>query len=340
MNRNDQRSRVMINRRRVLAGLAGTAAIGLPRAARAQTKWDMPTPYTEGTFHTQNIRWWADELAKATRNGIHIEVHSNNSLIRGPEILRAVSTGQVSIGEILLSQFGNEDPILEVDAIPFLTGSTEQAMALYQASKQAVEASLQKRNVRVLYSVAWPSQAFFSKIPVNSAADMKAMKFRTGSPMTSRMAQLLGAVPTVVQGSDIPQAFATNIVAGMVTSGATGVQSRAWEFATYFINMRAFMPKNAIIVNERAWQRLPEPVRAAITAQAALAEKRGWELSVKAENDSVEELRKNGMTVVEPSPALLAEAHAVGAKLAAEWAAKTGDAGKQVLEAYRARVKA
>jgi TRAP-type C4-dicarboxylate transport system substrate-binding protein len=239
---------------------------------------------------------------------------------------------------MLLSQFGNEEPILEVDAIPFLTASTEQAMALYQASKSAVEAALQKRGVRMLYSVAWPSQAFFSKTPISSATDMKGMKFRTGSPMTSRMAELLGAVPTVVQGSEIPQAFATNIVTGMVTSGATGVQSRTWEYSTYFINMRAFMPKNAIIVNERAWQRLPENVRAAMTTQAALAEKRGWELSVKAEKDSVEELGKNGMKVAEPSPQLLSEAKAVGARLAEEWSAKAGEVGKQTIAAYRAKV--
>jgi TRAP-type transport system periplasmic protein len=329
----------MINRRQMLAGIAGAAALAAPRSAGAQAAWDMPTPYTDGTFHTQNIRWFAEEIAKSTNNGLRIQIHSNNALIRGPEILRAVGSGQVAAGEILLSQFGNEDPMLEVDAIPFLTGSAEQAMALYQASKAAVEASLQKRNVRMLYAVAWPSQAFFAKTAVNSAADMRGMKFRTGSPMTSRMAELLGAVPTVVQGSEIPQAFATNIVTGMVTSAATGVQSRAWEFATYLINLRAFMPKNAIIVHERAWQRLPETVRSAIMAQATLAETRGWQLSAKAETDSIAELRKNGMTIVEPSAELLADARAVGKRLAEEWTAKSGASGKQVIDAYSARIK-
>ena len=329
----------MINRRQVTAGLA-SVGLGVPRAAFADVTWDMPTPYTDGTFHTVNIRWFVEEIARATNNGLRIQVHSNNALIRGPEILRAVSTGQVPAGEILLSQFGNEEPVFELDAIPFLTGSKDEARALYDVSKTAVEAALRRRGVRMLYSVIWPSQAFFSKTPINSAADMRGMKFRTGSPMTSRMAELLGAVPTVVQGSEIPQAFATSIVTGMVTSAATGVQSRAWEFSTYLINMRAFMPKNAVIVNERAWQRLAEPVRTAIVAKAAEAEQRGWDLAVKAEGDSVEELRKNGMTIVEPSPALLTDVRNVGNKLAEEWIAKTGEAGKQLIDAYRAKVRA
>jgi TRAP-type C4-dicarboxylate transport system substrate-binding protein len=329
----------MIDRRQLVASVTGTMTLAFPSLTWAQTSWDMPTPYTDGTFHTENLRWFIDETGKATKNDIRIQVHSNNSLIRGPEILRAVSSGQVAAGEILLSQFGNEDPILELDAIPFLTNSAEQAMALYQASKSALEESLLKRNVRMLYCVAWPSQAFFSKAPINAVADMSGMRFRTGSPMTSRMAELLGAVPTVVQGSEIPQAFATGIVSGMVTSAATGVQSRAWEFSTYLTNMRAFMPKNAIIVNERAWQRLPDAVRNAMTSQAALAEQRGWELSAKAETEAVEELRKNGMTVVEPSASLAADARQIGGKLSEEWIKKSGATGRQIIRTYWSRIK-
>jgi TRAP-type transport system periplasmic protein len=329
----------VINRRQMLMAMAG-ATLATPSAARAEVTWDMPTPYTDGTFHTENIRWFVQQLAKASGNGIRITVHSNNTLIRGPEILRAVSSGQVAAGEILISQFGNEEPTFELDAIPFLAQGFEQAKALSEASRAAVEAALQKRGVRALYMVPWPSQAFYSKTPINTVADMRGMKFRTGSPMTSRMAELLEAVPTVVQGSDIPQAFATNMVTGMVTSAVTGVQSRAWEFATHFINVKVFMPKNAVIVNEREWRRLPDDVKATITTQGGLAETRGWELAAKAETDAVEELRRHGMVVSEPPADLNAAVRAVGQRLAEEWQAKAGSVGKQIIEAYRSRVKA
>ncbi|QCI69052.1 C4-dicarboxylate ABC transporter substrate-binding protein [Phreatobacter stygius] len=320
--------------------MAGATTLAAPTVLRAQTAWDMPVPYTDGTYHTQNVRWWVEEIAKATGGSMKIQVHSNNSLIRLPEILRAVSTGQVAAGEILISQFGNEDPFYELDSIPFLAQGLDQATKLYEASKAALQASLQKRGIRMLYSVAWPSQAFYSKTPINSAADMRGMKFRTVSPITSRMAELLGAVPTAVQASEVPQAFATNIVTGMITSGATGVQSRAWEFASQFVNLRASMPKNAVLVNERAWLRLPEPVRQAMLAASAQAEPRGWKLAAEVEIASVEELRKNGMTIVDPTPQLLTEVKAVGAKLTEEWIGKTGDAGKAVIENFNSRIRA
>lgn len=291
----------MFDRRQILAGMAGATTLAAPTVLRAQTAWDMPVPYTDGTYHTQNVRWWVEEITKATGGSMKIQVHSNNSLIRLPEILRAVSTGQVAAGEILVSQFGNEDPFYELDSIPFLAQGLDQAMKLHEASKAQLQASLQKRGIRLLYAVAWPSQAFYSKTPINSGADMRGMKFRTVSPITSRMAELLGAVPTAVQASEVPQAFATNIVTGMITSGATGVQSRAWEFSSQFVNLRASMPKNAVLVNERAWQRLPEPVKQAMLKASAEAEPRGWKLAAEVEVASIEELRKNGMTIVEPS---------------------------------------
>ena len=69
----------------------------LPLAVHAQTtKWDMPTPYSDGEFHTVNVKLFAADVRKATNNQLDINVHSNGSLIKHPDMLRAVSVGQVS----------------------------------------------------------------------------------------------------------------------------------------------------------------------------------------------------------------------------------------------------
>ena len=88
--------------------LLAISALALSATAQAQTKWDMPTPYSDGEFHTINVRQFVEDVKKASGGQIDINVHSNGSLIKHPDILRAVSTGQVAIGEFLLRQFGNE----------------------------------------------------------------------------------------------------------------------------------------------------------------------------------------------------------------------------------------
>ena len=75
-----------------LALLALLACTG----ARAQTKWDMPTPYGDSFFHTQNNRQFAEDIKKASGGQIELVVHSNQSLLKHVDILRGVQTGQVS----------------------------------------------------------------------------------------------------------------------------------------------------------------------------------------------------------------------------------------------------
>ncbi|HMB13296.1 MAG TPA: C4-dicarboxylate ABC transporter substrate-binding protein, partial [Roseovarius sp.] len=78
-------------------------------AAQAQTAWDMPTPYGDSVFHTQNIMQFADDVASATEGELTITVHSAGSLYAHPEIRDSVRRGLAPIGEILMSQLANED---------------------------------------------------------------------------------------------------------------------------------------------------------------------------------------------------------------------------------------
>src|ERR1700730_17980777 len=102
-----------------LKALVAAAVFTLLSTAAYGEKWDMPTPYSDGEFHTINVRQFVDEVKKATGGQLDINVHSNGSLIKHPDMLRAVSSGQVNIAEFLLGQFGNEEPVFNADNLPF-----------------------------------------------------------------------------------------------------------------------------------------------------------------------------------------------------------------------------
>ena len=304
---------------------------------QAQTKWDMPTPYSDGEFHTRNVKAFVEDAQKAAGGKLEIAVHSNGSLIKHPDILRAVSTGQVNIAEFLLGQFGNEDPVFAADNIPFVAAGYDNAWKFDQAQKPQLQASLKKRGLRLMYSVAWPGQGFYTKEPLKSVDDLKGTKFRTYSPLTARLAELLGASPTVIQVPEIPQMFATGAVQAMITSSATGTSTKAWEFVKNYYRTSAFHPKNVVVVNERAFSRLPKDQQAALTKAAAAAEKRGWEMSKAREKEGDETLAKNGMTVREPDARMKAAFQKIGAQMAQEWEKSAGAPGQAILKRYRGK---
>lgn len=317
-----------------IAGLAVVAGLTSLSAA-AQTSWDMPTPYPDAEFHTQNIRTFAAEVEKATAGSLKINVHSGQSLFKHPEIKRAVQTGQVPIAEMLMANLLNEDAVFGVDAVPFLATSYADAKKLWDAQKPFVEKKLTAQGMQLLYVVPWPGQGFFTNKPIGSVADLKGVKFRTYNAATATMAKLMDAVPTIVEAVEIPQAFSTGIVDAMVTSGATGVRTKAWDFTKYFYDINAWLPKNMIFVNQRSFRQLTEPQRAAVTAAAAAAEKRGWDMSVDAANASNGDLAKGGMTVGKPAAQLVKDLQAIGAQMTTEWEKSAGADGTAILQAYR-----
>lgn len=308
---------------------------GLSVGPAAAEKWDMASGYPDSNFHTQNIQQFIEGVKTATGGKLEIVLHSNQSLFKLPETKRAVQSRQVPIGEILLVQFGNEDPLFEVSSIPFLADDYPKARKLWALTKPMIEERLAKQGVRLLYGVPWPPQAFYSKAPLNTLADAKGLKFRAYNVVTARMAELMGAIPVTVAFSEVPQAFATGLVGMMYTSAQTGIDTQAWDFTRHVTMVGGNHSMNAVIVNEGAFRRLPADVRKAVLEAAAQAEVRGWKMSEEITGKQVEILKAKGMVVVGPSPELRAQLERVGAALTDEWIKKAGEAGQAVVRKFR-----
>jgi len=262
-------------------------------------------------------------------------VHPNASLFKAPEIKRAVQGGQAQAGEILLVNFENEDPMYGLDGIPFLATSYGSAFKLYKASRKTLDDHLAKQGMKVLFAVPWPPQGIYSKRTLNSVADMKGLKWRAYSPATSKIAELVGAQPVTVQAAEVSQALATGVMDSMMTSGATGYDSKSYEHIKNFYDTQAWLPKNAVIVNQKAFDALDKPTQSALLKAAADAESRGWKISEEKNGWYLAQLKDKGMSVIVPSEQLTADLRKVGNFMLAEWLRKSGDDGRKVIDAYR-----
>lgn len=315
-----------------LTGAALAAAIALPAVAES---WDMPTPYGEAVFHTENIQAFAEDVAERTGGDLTITVHSAGSLFAHPEIKDAVRRGLAPIGEVLISRLANEDPIFAVDSIPFLASSYEEAAALWEASRPVIEEKLAAEGLTLLFAVPWPGQSIYTQTPIESTADMEGLSFRAYNAATERLAQLMGAVPTQIETGDIPTAFATGRVDAMITSPSTGVSSQAWDFTSHYTDTQAWLPKNMVIVNTGMLEGLSAETRTALMEAAEAAEARGWDASRQETQTKIAVLRENGMTVTEPSETLSSQLQEIGRTMTEEWLAEAGAEGAAVVEAYR-----
>jgi TRAP-type C4-dicarboxylate transport system substrate-binding protein len=320
---------------RLFAASLFAAALALAGPAVAQTKWDMPTPYAEGNFHTKNIQEFAQDVDKATGGKLKIQVHAAGSLIKHPEIKKSVRQGIVPIGEVLASLHSNDSPIFGIDSVPFLTGGYADARKLYAAQKPALEKRLAGEGLVLLYSVPWPPQGLYARKEIKSVEDLSGLKFRTYNAATSRLAQLVKAIPTQIEVPDIPTAFATGRVEAMVTSPSTGAESKAWDFLTHYHDLQGWQPRNIVFASKSAFDKLPADQKKALTDAAKAAEARGWAASEKETAIKTKVLADNKIVIVQPTPQLRTALRNVGATMAKEWEDAAGADGKAILDAYR-----
>ncbi|KIN78646.1 TRAP transporter substrate-binding protein [Sulfitobacter mediterraneus] len=321
---------------KLMAGVA-TAAVTLTAAmpAMASEKWDMPMAYSASNFHSENGVAFADCVRGATNGDIDITVHPGGSLFAGADIKRAIQTGQVQIGERLLSGHQNENAVFGFDSVPFLAPSFDDSAKLFKAAKPKLDAVLDEQNLVMLYAVPWPPQGLYFNKEVNSAADMQGIKFRSYNNATARLAELTGMLPVTIEAAEISQAFATGVAESMISSGATGYDRKVWESLSHFYEVDAWLPYNYVMVNKGVWADVSDANKTAITTCAGEAQARGLQASKDYTQFTMDGLAAGGMTVGPAGDQLMGDLRAVGETMTAEWLEAAGDDGAAIVDGFK-----
>jgi TRAP-type C4-dicarboxylate transport system substrate-binding protein len=208
-----------------------------------------------------------------------------------------------------------------------------------EAQHPYFKALLDKGGMVITGYQVWPSQGFYTKTPVKTVDDFKGKKIRIYSTATQRMASLLGFNATILPFAEIPQAFSTGLIEALFTSAQTGTDIQAWDNTKFFTNVGAILSKNALVINKRAFAGLPADVQKAVMDASAEYSKRSWELSKAAHEEKQAVLAKNGMTVSEAPPAVVAEMKKVGTQMAGEWKTTASPEAVAILDRYVAAQK-
>ena len=318
--------------------LTAAAIVGVHAAASAAwaAKWDMPTAYPESNFHTENVKAFAEAVTMATGGKLTIIVHSGGSLFKGSEIKRAVQTGQVPIGERLLSAHQNENVLFGVDSVPFLASSFEASEKLWGIARPTMEKILADQNLVLLYSVPWPPQGLYLNKEIKSVADMNGLKFRAYDVATARLAEYAGMRPVQIEEAELVQALATGVAEAFISSGSTGFDRKVWEHLSHFYAVDAWLPRNYVFANKSAWDKLDETTRNIVRNAAMNAERSGAAKSQQMSDWYIRQLAANGMQVDRATGQLRSDLESIGAKMTAEWLAKAGEDGRAIIERFKA----
>lgn len=328
-----------MNRRALLASAVLALSIGLTLPASAQTNWTMASGYPESSFFTQNIRQLIKEIEEKSGGKLKIDLRSNDSLIKLDAVKRAVQSGQVQIGEIRLGVYGNEGAMYNLDNIPGVATTYDQAAKLTDAQRPFFDEMFKKNGLRAITYVAWPGQGFYTKEPLKGLADLKGQKLRIYSKQTQIMGEKLGMEALILPFAEVPQAFSTGMIQSLWTSAQTGTDVQVWDYVKHFTYTGTMHNKNAILVNERAFRQLDAATQKVVLEAGEAATKRGWELSKKASEERENVLKSHGMTIAQAPKDILDAIEVAGKGMVQEWLAAATPEEKAVYESYQKSLK-
>lgn len=324
-----------ISRRKALLQMGALCAAASFRPALAAEKILLSSGYPDNSQVVRNNKAFVEALNSRLANVIRADVMANAALFKVPETKRAVQTGQVQMGEVILAGLANENPIYALDSLPFLVRNISDARALWQAQRPHIEKLFEAQGLKLLFGVVWPGQSLFSNKPVNSFADLKGTKFRVQSPSTARLAELMHVVGIRVETADLPQAFLTGLIQGMYTSNATGAAASSWDYCKYVYETNAWYPKNITFMNKRVFDKLSKETQQIILEESVIAEQRGWAMEQEETVKATALLRDKGVNVLEPAPELMQEFRRIGQIMLDEWLKTAGPDGQAAIAEFR-----
>jgi TRAP-type transport system periplasmic protein len=302
--------------------------------AQAQTIWPLASSYGPDVFQTQNLLLFARDVAAATGNQLKIMVEPHNPQTKRAPIVDDLISNTLPAGEVIMSSLTKETPAAGIDSVPFVARGYDEARILWRHQKPVIQAALAKRGLIVLYACPWPPQGLFTQKPIKHVNDLKGFKMRAYNSATTKIAELAGATPVDIPFSQVAAAYAEGRIDSMVTSAVTGVDGKVWGHAKYFYDIKAWLPKNVVLINKARWDALDSKTQAAVQTAAKSAETRGWAMSQEAAQKAMAELARHGVKIEKPSPELLRDLDRFGERFSKEWLKGAGKDTDNILIPY------
>ncbi len=301
----------------------------------AKTKWDMHLNYPAGNFHSQGAQRFADRVKAATNGELTIVLHPGSALgFKGPELLRAVSEGQLAIAEVPTGMVEGDAPVVALTAQPFISTNAFEQRLLYQLAKPTYAKELKRFKQFTLYTSVWPFSGIYTQRPVASADDLKGLKMRVYDGTGLAFGKATGIAARKMPFSEVYPAMKAGLLDSMYTSSVSGVDAKAWEVLKYFTPINIVGPVNMVNVNLDAWNKLPKNIQETVLEIAAEMEDEMWNLAGDMDRKSRDKLKQNGMTVSPVSKSFRKELNAIGIQLRKTWSEKAGADAQNILDEY------
>jgi TRAP-type C4-dicarboxylate transport system substrate-binding protein len=312
----------------LLAAAIGVSALASSTLSfAADYNWRFANLYGRGTAFGEVYENLAKNIETMSDGRIAVQVLYSGEGVGTSGILNAVKSGLITMGAPFQPMHAGEFPtgVVEV-GLPGGTSDVAELSTLFHEKGwgEVLKKAYASQGLVWLDPYIQPPVYIITKEPINSVEDFKGMKIRAPGAY-GKFLRNLGASPVSLAWSEIYTSLATGVIDGSI--GSNMIDHRDGnhvEVAKYMYPMPlAGAQVLPIIVNQKAWNKLPKDLQAIVSAATAVHAQEQMTKSKLWESQAVQQMEEKGLKwSPAPSEADKKAWKEAGMSLAKEYAAE------------------
>jgi TRAP-type mannitol/chloroaromatic compound transport system substrate-binding protein len=328
------------------------AFLAVPGYSVAQTKqqvfkWNWQTYASPATDMFKYLKNELERLRVMTNGRLVITLHPGNALVPDPTIYDAMADGvlQGSVGTMAF--LAGKDPGY-ASIMQTMTGLFTEDWELgywyynYGGMEMVNEALAKVGCIQIALNLGKaPFEPILSRKSLEHPSNFKGLKVRSLPGPSTAILEALGATVLAIPGAEIYTSLDTGIVDAAEFVGP----KEDWDTGLHEVTKYVLFPaphfivgQRATIVSLKAWNSLPDDLKAALRAAMMEYDLRDYFATAGSIGVYLKKMKDKGLIIQTWTPEEWREVNALGRKVAEEWKKKSPLA-KKVIESQEAMLK-
>lgn len=244
------------------------------------------------------------ELIETKSDGnIKVELYPNAQLGAASTYLDTLRQGTIQMASpgSVMAQL---QPLVAAPEMPFLFRDWDHARKVLTDPKytdKLVEGMIEKNGIRALGFAPRSFRVMSFNKEVSSFDDLKGKRLRVPNiPFYIELAKALGTNPVALPLTELFSALEQNVVDGQENPYATISTSKFYEVQDYILESNHIFTVHGWYINEKFFQSLPDEYQKIVTESAKEAIDYTFDISIEAEKEAKELLKKEGVKIIVP----------------------------------------
>jgi TRAP-type C4-dicarboxylate transport system substrate-binding protein len=263
----------------------------------------------EGSVWAKRFRDFTDEVIEKSGGEIGFKIYAGGVMGDDRSMYRKMRVGQLNGGGFTMTGIGEVVPDFRVLGIPFLFNSYDEVDRVSEKLMPRFEKAFEEKGL-VLLAVSEVGFVYtMSTTPITTLAELKQSKAWApeGDPISQVLLETVGVTPIPLSIPDVLTALQTGLINTAFNSYYGSIVMQWFTRISYITDIPFAYAYGAFILDKKTFSGLPPHYAELVRSAAKTHFDRLLSDTRKSNEEALQVLIQNGITLVKPTPMTKAE---------------------------------